>query len=159
LWNLDESRKKFVWERWLSDYWKNRILGKPIPLDSQEFTEMVQWAPHLRPVFPEVVERIYEIHLPLCEMHGIWHRLIENKIPKDFPKETLKFLNYILSNSQNISFWKLDELISELYQYKEICPDFKEDLKKVLDKLAEKGFPVSEYLVKLNSDGYSPFDF
>ncbi len=162
LWSLDENRIKFIWKRWLSDYWENRSLGKPVPLDAQEFTEMVKWAPLLKPVFPEVVERIHEtLHrnrLDLYKIHEIWHRLIENEIPQTFPRETLQFLSYILTNSQDISFYKLDELIDELCQYKKLGSDFKGDFKEVLNKLAEKGFPVSKYLEKLNSDCDSPTD-
>ena len=50
--NLDDAAKPNLWQRWLRAYWRGRLQGMPVALDSDESGEMLQWARNLGAVFP-----------------------------------------------------------------------------------------------------------
>ena len=54
--NLDEAERREWWRRWLRQYWENRVQGVPAPLENDEIRQMLEWLPHLSPVFADAVE-------------------------------------------------------------------------------------------------------
>ena len=52
---LDADAKLHLWKRWLNDYWRERVMGKPAPLSGKEAAHMIEWALELEPVFSEAV--------------------------------------------------------------------------------------------------------
>jgi Domain of unknown function (DUF4020) len=52
-----ESRMA-VWNRWMHEYWEQRVMGLPRPLDADEYAEMLKWLAHLEPVIQEVLPLI-----------------------------------------------------------------------------------------------------
>jgi len=151
--SIDTNRVRALWEEWLTGYWENRILGKPIPLSGDEMGEMVQWSPYLKPVYPSVVKMICRYDQELSVDGRIFLNLLEEKIPEAFPKDTSCLLRHILTNSQVSFLWKLEEIIEILIEHKETHAD----LRETLDILAGQGFPkAAEYIKRLEDmDGES----
>src|SRR5260370_5962037 len=44
-----------LWNRWLRQYWDERVLGRPVSLDQRELSDMARWPLHLGMVFPDAV--------------------------------------------------------------------------------------------------------
>ena len=53
---IDPGPQQELWDRWLRQYWENRLNGTPTPLDPSEARVMLYWLPHLHDLFPEAVE-------------------------------------------------------------------------------------------------------
>ena len=54
--SLDEDQQRDWWDRWLKQYWDNRINGVPTSLSQVEVVHTIDWTIKLTAVFPEAVE-------------------------------------------------------------------------------------------------------
>ena len=63
---MSEHQQKEWWDRWLKQYWENRLQSVPAPLDDGEIETMLDWLPHLTSVFSEAVE--LAIQMPKAQL-------------------------------------------------------------------------------------------
>jgi hypothetical protein len=96
--SVDEA-KALAWASWIKTYWRQRMLGVPLPLDSKELDEMVEWTLHLSPSFPEVVEAVW--NSPKFELtHSfLFRELANSELPQKHPAATAKLLLKVLRNT------------------------------------------------------------
>lgn len=149
LWDLPEKQVQQVWKKWLEPYWANRLLGKPVPLTSDEGSKMAEWAPHLAPVFPAFVAKVASSRLPVAVDSFVYHMLAEKGIPASYPKATAEFLSYVLPNSYEPlhDYGDLDKLLDELVKHN----DAHKKLRVVLDDMAKKGSTLAaQYFERLD---------
>ena len=89
---LDEHKQEEWWTTWLKEYWGNRLIGVPTPLDAGEIETMIEWTTNLTAVYPEAVE--LAVRMPTVPMvRGVLiHQLAESNIPARFPEAVGKLL-------------------------------------------------------------------
>lgn len=128
--DMDETAQKELWQRWLKQYWKNRLQGVPAALESGEIRNMLNWLPHLKAVFPEAVDLAVQMQEDQLENCWVIDRLDENNLPQHHPEAVAKLLIYL---------WECDlqnyrisgrELIDKLLQLN-ISPEQKQKLKEI----------------------------
>lgn len=135
--NSDQASNKRVWQAWLDIYWSNRLLGKPVPLEADELSEMIDWAPHLQEVFPEVVKQITKAKIRVSVDDFIYHLILENKIADRYPVDTAKLMLHLaeFSDKPVYDIGNTPKMLEKLVG----IPETYGILIKVADKLAAKG--------------------
>jgi len=98
---------------------------------------MAEWAPHLGPVFPQVVQRIKETGLDLSVDRFIYHILTEKQIPETHPKATAELLSSLVPSSYEPvhDYGKLPKILDVLVKH----PETHDLLAPVIDHMAAKG--------------------
>lgn len=104
------------WCRWLKRYWKNRVEGVPLSLDSAETAAMFRWLSKLSTVFAEAVEVAVQMPASASPLGGIDLDEIRSACPVSKHAEALAKLALRLGESD---LYLLDEkempaLIEEL---------------------------------------------
>ncbi len=93
---LGSTRADEVWNAWLGNYWSQRLSGKPVPLESEEASKMVQWAVHLGTAFPEAVLRIGDSPMGNEVDDFVYHMLMKNDIPVTYPESTANLVHVLV---------------------------------------------------------------
>ena len=135
--NMNEIQQHECWQRWLRDYWKNRLQGFPAPLDSAEEIEiMINWTVFLSAVYPEAVDLAVQMPEFSFQLGTIMIDLSDSELPVKYPKEVVKLLNH-LSNL----IWTPSILFGAKEVIKKLNRDeLDKEVKKTLDEIiARKG--------------------
>jgi hypothetical protein len=142
--NLDQESNKRVWQAWLGTYWSNRLLGKPVPLEADELSEMIDWAPHLQKVFPEVVDQITKAKIRVSVDDFIYHLVLEKKIADQYPVATAKLVLHLaeFSDKPVYDYGNTPKILKKLVE----MPETHGILLKVADKLAAKGLALASQI-------------
>lgn len=130
---MRDSQKKECWNRWLKNYWENRVQGVPKPISAGESEEMLQWLLDLEIVFPEAVELAVRMP-PLVQLQKgtIVFMLNDGNLWKNYPGEVTKLLIYLGKNPLPDYVWyRGKELIQKL-----LSSDLAVELKTKLEELA-----------------------
>ena len=132
--NMDEATQQELWQRWLKQYWENRLQGVPAVLGSSEIKNMLNWLPHLTAVFPEVVDLAVqmqmsqEISLRNCR---VIYEINESDLWQRYPDETAKLVIYFWEcNLPNYTWVSGRELIDKLLK-QDISSEQKQKLKEI----------------------------
>ena len=133
--HMETDRKQDIWNRWLREYWENRLLGKPTLIDPSEAREMLHWLPELDTLFPEAVDLAIQMTNPQLEHSRILRRLNESGIGNSYPEAVAKVLIYLASH--NLPLWAWHEskgLIDELIE-SNLPESLEEKLKEISAKI------------------------
>lgn len=94
---LEEEPKREIWNVWLDAYWRQRHRGVPLPLDPKEVLAMLDWLPHLQPVFSTAVERACDSPIPRHRCEGMLFYAIEQAgLATLHPEPLSRFLQVVL---------------------------------------------------------------
>ncbi len=113
--NLDEAAQQELWQRWLKQYWKNRLQGVPAALESGEIISMLNWLPHLTAVFSEAVD--LAVQMQKVQLKNYWgiDRLNKSDLSQRHPEALAKLLIYLWEcNLPNYTWVSGQELIDKL---------------------------------------------
>lgn len=97
--SLPENSAQDLWDRWMNEYWLQRISGIPLPLGQDEIEEMIEWAPHLGTAFPMVVQRICASPPPQLKQTYLYTELRDKKIATSHPESVTQLLRHLLPNA------------------------------------------------------------
>ena len=92
---LDADAKLHLWKRWLNDYWRERVMGKPAPLSGKEAAHMVEWALDLEPVFSEALDLVRKSVYPEFEHSMIYYRISESPLVENSPDAMVDLLVFL----------------------------------------------------------------
>lgn len=145
--SLKEESARDLWERWMDDYWSQRIKGVPLPLSEGEKEEMVLWAIPLEPVFPAVVKKICDNPAPGLKDTLFYRNLDQKKFATRHPVSLTHLLQHLLSNAYE-PFYRCKE-VEELVQSLVGSDVPIGELLLVCDQLARLGCPNSAKLKEL----------
>ena len=139
---LDEERQKEWWQRWLQQYWENRVLGTPVPLEPVEVQCMLDWLPHLPATFPESVMLAVRMPKARFEYSYLTYALKDSPLVEQYPDEMAQLIIFVLSCDEPTSTWHgLQELAGRLARL-----PVQAALRQVLiERLVEKGFDISVF--------------
>ena len=92
---MAEAEQQEWWQRWLKCYWKNRWQGVPAVLEAGEVAHMLNWLPHLTPVFPEAVG--LAVRMPEGSLQGcrVIEELNRSNLWRRHPESVVKLLIYL----------------------------------------------------------------
>lgn len=136
-----------LWNRWVNDYWSQRIKGVPLPLSDDEKIEMLEWIIPLEPVFSEVVEKICTVAAPRIKQTHLFHQFLGEKFASKHAKPLTKLLQHLLSNASEPFYHciETDKLVKSLVDTD--APT--SELLRVCDVLARLGCPTASDLKEL----------
>ena len=129
--DMDEAAQQELWQRWLKQYWENRLQGVPAVLESGEIETMLNWLPHMTAVFSEAVD--LAIHMQEVQLENSWviDRLNESDLSQYHPEAVAKLLIYLWKcNLPNYTWVSGPELIDKLLQLN-ISPERKQELEEI----------------------------
>jgi hypothetical protein len=133
--HMETERQQDLWDRWLEEYWKNRLLGTPAQLDPSEASEMLYWLPTLHSLFPKGVDVAIQMSTLQLEHGSIIGHLKSAGMGERYPDATAKLLVYLADC--NLSPWgwhEGKELIENLIK-RDLPGCLEEKLKEILAKL------------------------
>lgn len=86
-----------AWSTWIKPYWQDRLRGRPLPLESAEAAEMVEWVFALLDVTGEVFPLASELHFTDPD-HGaiFWQMAEKTKLAEEQPQRAVQFLDWLL---------------------------------------------------------------
>ena len=133
--NMDDPLQFEWWERWLKEYWQNRLNGVPRSLDKREVEFMLRWLPNLDQVFPDAVDLAVRMPPEGVTNDGHLVYLIHRSdLSKKHPEPVARLLVY-LGQIDNPTIGRAEEkeIIKHLLQR-----DLPRKLKQQLKELAAK---------------------
>ena len=130
--DMDEAAQQEFWQRWLKQYWENRLQGVPVAaLESDEIKNMLNWLPHLTTVFQEAVGLAVQMQEAQLENCWVIDRLNESDLSQRYPEAIAELLIYLWEcNLPNYTWVSGPELIDKLLQL-DTSPERKEKLKEI----------------------------
>jgi Domain of unknown function (DUF4020)/SIR2-like domain len=128
-----------VWNRWMHEYWKRRVMGLPRSLDADEYAEMLKWLSYLEPVIQEVLPLIEDGPKPQ-KMESFWCVFLDVRPKSENMEAWSTLILYLLTHSTLTEFSdfccnKMDSLITYLKQE----PKTTGTLRQVCEELARLG--------------------
>ncbi len=94
--DMSDVQQREWWDRWLKQYWANRVKGIPRGLDSVEVESMLRWLPNLEPVFGDAVDLAVQLPTKNAKHDGeVLHRIIESDLCENQPQSVAEFLIYL----------------------------------------------------------------
>jgi hypothetical protein len=139
---LDEARQKEWWQRWLRQYWENRVSGLPVPLEPVEVKHMLDWLPHLPATFPEAVMLAIRMPKTRFEYSHLAYELKDSPLVEQYPDAMAQLIIFVLSCDAPTSTWYgLQELTGRLAD----LPVQTTLRQTLIERLAEHGFDISVF--------------
>ena len=131
--DMDEVTQQEFWQRWLKQYWENRVQGVPAVLESGELENMLNWLPHLTAVFPKAVDLAVQMptDIPLQNCRVIYE-INKSDLWQRYPNEVTKLVIYLSKCKLPNSIWFLGrmELIDKLLK-QDISSEQKQKLQEI----------------------------
>ena len=128
---MNDSESQELWQRWLKDYWWNRIHGRPAPLTAKEAELMLEWLPELNTAFPEAVNLAIQMPRPSLQHTRILACLETKQTWVNHPEGVAKLLIFLWGC--NIPAWYRDSVskfITPLLE-SDISSELKQKLKDI----------------------------
>jgi len=144
---VPESAKAQAWNRWISPYWMDRLLGSPCPLLPEEAWEMLQWVFVVGEAFPEAVALLSQG--PAIPQRGnvissVIQPLKEHDVSDKHPEAVLKLLDWLLQDHhpQWIDKTDIEGAIFRISKRRAFLPQ----VKSICNHLASSGYTGSTEL-------------
>jgi hypothetical protein len=113
-----------MWQRWMKNYWEERLHGRPCPLGPKEAKEMLNWTFVVGPAFPEAVYLV--IRGPRIEqgLGTVLYILKSHKSPEKYPEAVLRLLDWLLEDlgSHSMVSNDIEEILFRLPKQKRFLP-------------------------------------
>ena len=93
-----EARRSQIWQRWMKNYWKDRLHGRPCRLLPKEAEEMLGWAFVVGAAFPEAVEFVVRSPHVQQRLGIVLHNLEKHEAPEKYPEAVLRLLDWLLED-------------------------------------------------------------
>ena len=133
--NIDDTKQRELWTRWLRRYWENRLQGVPAQLTDEEMVEMIAWTPRFSSLFPDAVELATKMPNSKAKYERpLWmslHRIQKKGIWRSHPESTAALLLYL--KPLTLSYYspgKIKELIDNLRKMN-LPPETDRDLEEL----------------------------
>jgi hypothetical protein len=141
---MKEPGAQVAWDHWIQTYWQNRIEGLPVPLDSREVGEMVEWSIPLQSVFPAAVTKICASPNASMTHSSLFYRLPKSEIPALHPAPAAKLVLHLLRTAE-FRYYDVDSIIQITERLAASGVD-RTDLRLICDELARLGYPGAREL-------------
>ncbi|OBF38154.1 hypothetical protein A5724_10520 [Mycobacterium sp. ACS1612] len=110
------------WQRWMRQYWTDRLDSVPMPLDIDEASAMAQWPINLSTSMTEGVELALRHAARLATPPLVLHRLAEassEEILRRDPEQIARLVAHILAGTESPCYtaFELPEVLEKLERY------------------------------------------
>ena len=141
---LDSEQQQEWWQRWLNQYWINRLQGVPVKLESCEIEQMLSWPLILTAVFAEATN--LAIQMPVTNLLDgaiLLQRFNfqSSDLFQKYPDEVIKLLSCLADTNPNGC--EQHEMSPSTYY------SWNNEGKKLIETLCQSG-ATSNFKVKLN---------
>ena len=102
---VEEDVQRELWGGWIEGYWKNRLLGNPRGLDSNEISLMQGWVTNLTGVFPQAVELVTQMESIPSNRVPILSSLGNDDLVERYPNDLAKLLIHVGKADTDIWSW------------------------------------------------------
>lgn len=127
---LNEEQQQEQWQKWLNEYWQNRLQGIPAPLEGNEIKEMMEWLQRLTAVFPDAVELATRMPQVVFEHLSVGYDLKKSELPVRYPNAVSKLLIHLMqSESPHYVWYGVKEVIGKL-RGEEVDPAIWQELER-----------------------------
>ena len=127
---LEEEVQQEWWERWMKDYWKNRLQGVPCCLDPTEIANMLHWTVELTGVFPEAVELATQMDPVTPSRASVLSLPEDSELPDRYPEALGRLLVHVGKDDNDPWIWSgLRNTMDRLVQH-----DLPDDLRQQLEE-------------------------
>ena len=136
---MKEPGAQVAWNDWIQAYWQNRIEGLPVPLDSREVGEMVEWSIPLQSIFPAAVTKICASPNASMTHSSLFYRLHKSEIPVLHSAPAAKLVLHLLRTAE-FQYYDVDSVV-EITERLAASDVDRTDLRLICDELARLGYP------------------
>lgn len=139
---LEDAKQTEWWTRWLREYWSNRLVGVPEPLDEAEVEIMLGWMPHLTAVFDEATDLAIQMPKLPVKHALLFHELDERELATKFPESTAKLvLHFSELPMPSYLLHRIDKVTNALFQSERLPESTR---KKLAEMLTKKGIQFGQ---------------
>ena len=128
---MDEATQREWWQRWLKDYWENRLEGVPNALTPKEVAQMLHWPAKLTAVFPEAVALATKMGQTTSDYGNLLYSLEKSNLVERFPNELVCFLLHLDKIGVNEYWWESKDLFKILLE-SSISEELKHSLRELM---------------------------
>lgn len=101
--------KNTLWQKWLKNYWINRVRNIPIPLSADETEEMINWIFTLDEFYSEIVDIVTKMSIK--KMPFRFYDSLEKKIEQEKNlNDTEKLVTFILQFKEELEGFEENKL-------------------------------------------------
>jgi hypothetical protein len=144
-----------AWQRWLRDYWSDRLTGLPRPLAEGERHAMAGWVIGLEAVVSEAMSFVEGMHVPLGEHRLLFLELERSGFATRQPAEAARFVLHVLKGATELT-WGC-ELVDKLMRALITARVDRQLLVGICEEMARFGCPSASTLRDLvGKDGPDP---
>ena len=129
--NLADPQKVELWDRWLKQYWQNRLVGKPAPLKQKEIEEMIRWPRDLTVVFDQAVELTVAMQSTTFQHLGISRFIVDKDLAQRFPDGAAKLIDYLDKSETSPWDWYDTQPVFDALLQSDINAGLKEKIQDV----------------------------
>jgi hypothetical protein len=101
---MDCEAAQTAWDRWIREYWDERLTGAPRPFSGDEAREMINWALALEPVFPEAVDRACQATPSFEDTLMLFHELKDHELVSRHPTAFASLTGHILRGLDQLEY-------------------------------------------------------
>ncbi len=129
--NMADPQKVELWDRWLNQYWQNRLVGKPATLSQKEIERMIRWPRDLIVVFDQAVRFAVEMPTTTFEHLGISKFVVDEHLARDFPVGSAKLIDYLDRSETSSWDWYDTEPVFKALLTSEISSEPKKKIRNI----------------------------
>jgi hypothetical protein len=112
---MTEEQQQELWDKWLEQYWLNRLQGLPQPIDQSEVSNMLEWLPKLAAVFPNAVDIAIQMPQVPSQHLSTIYTLKNSDIVERYQESTVKLLVYLLHQGTPLyAFHGLNDILAKI---------------------------------------------
>ncbi|MNS40956.1 hypothetical protein D3C72_732960 [compost metagenome] len=106
----EDTRRIASWDRWIKNYWQERLHGRPLPLDEGETQEMLDWVVLLTgKAFIEAIDLLEQCTLHSFDDTRLLYHLKKSPLLADEPDAVARLIAF-LTGVANVPRYRLDDL-------------------------------------------------
>jgi hypothetical protein len=141
---MKEPDAQVAWDRWIQAYWQNRIEGLPVPLNSREVGEMVEWSILLQSAFSEAVTKICASPNASMTHSSLFYRLPKSEILAVHPASAAKLVLHLLRTAE-FEYYDMESIV-EITKKLAASDMDRTDLRLICHELARLGYAEAREL-------------
>ena len=103
--NIATDQKQGLWDRWLHQYWQDRLHGRPAPITPAEAGVMLNWLIELDHLFEGAVNLAIQMPNPHLDQVSLVRHLNRWKATESHPVATAKLLVYLAESNPSQWLW------------------------------------------------------
>ena len=107
--DLNAEATALAWQRWICDYWRDRLSGVPRPFSAGERQGTLEWVFGLRQVLSAVLPLLEQTPISLGEHTMLFYELGDSGLAQAEPELVARLLRHVLAGALQLP-WQCDQV-------------------------------------------------